>query len=62
MGPLGIYSKGKLDDPGVDKEIPLLFNVQNEMQSVYFKVGTGRVQREACMCGWVRQPASSLPD
>lgn len=38
VGPLAIYSKGKLNDPGVDKEVPLFFNVQNEMQSVYFKV------------------------
>jgi hypothetical protein len=38
VGALAIYSKGKLDSPGVDREIPLLFNIQNEMQSVYFKV------------------------
>jgi hypothetical protein len=40
VGPLAIYAKGKLDAPGVDREIPLLFNIQNEMQSVYFQVGT----------------------
>lgn len=39
VGPLAIYAKGKLDEPGVDKEIPLFFGVMNEMQSVYFKVG-----------------------
>lgn len=44
MGPLAIYAKGKLDEPGVDREIPLLFNIQNEMQSVYFQVGPA--------CGW----------
>lgn len=38
VGPLAIYAKGKLSDPGVDREIPLLFNIQNEMQSVYFEV------------------------
>jgi hephaestin len=36
VGPLVIYKKGKLDNPGVDLEVPLLFNIQNEMQSVYF--------------------------
>jgi hypothetical protein len=39
VGPLAIYSKGKLDNPGVDLEIPLLYNIQNEMQSFYFEVG-----------------------
>jgi hypothetical protein len=39
VGPLAIYAKGKLDAPGVDREIPLLFNIQNEMQSIYFQVG-----------------------
>jgi hypothetical protein len=38
VGPVAIYAKGKLDNPGVDREIPLLFNIQNEMQSVYFQV------------------------
>jgi hephaestin len=37
VGPLVIYKKGKLDNPGVDLEVPLLFNIQNEMQSVYFQ-------------------------
>jgi hypothetical protein len=39
VGPLAIYAKGKLDNPGVDLEIPLLYNIQNEMQSFYFEVG-----------------------
>lgn len=43
VGPLAIYAKGKLDEPGVDREIPLLFNIQNEMQSIYFQVGSGSV-------------------
>lgn len=38
VGPLVVYKKGKLSDPGVDREIPLLFNVQNEMQSELFEV------------------------
>lgn len=38
VGPVAIYAKGKLDSPGVDREIPLLYNIQNEMQSVYFQV------------------------
>lgn len=38
VGAVAIYAKGKLDEPGVDREIPLLFNVQNEMQSIYFDV------------------------
>ncbi|KAF6265588.1 Cupredoxin [Scenedesmus sp. NREL 46B-D3] len=37
VGPLVIYKKGRLDDPGVDLEVPLLFNIQNEMQSVYYQ-------------------------
>uniref|UniRef100_A0A383V6F7 Plastocyanin-like domain-containing protein n=1 Tax=Tetradesmus obliquus TaxID=3088 RepID=A0A383V6F7_TETOB len=36
VGPLVIYKKGRLADPGVDLEVPLLFNIQNEMQSVYY--------------------------
>lgn len=36
VGPLVVYKKGKLADPGVDHEIPVLFNVQNEMQSELF--------------------------
>jgi hypothetical protein len=28
-----------LNNPGVDLEIPLLYNIQNEMQSFYFEVG-----------------------
>jgi hephaestin len=37
VGPLVIYKKGRLDNPGVDLEVPLLFNIQNEMQSIYFQ-------------------------
>jgi len=44
VGPLAIYAKGKLAEPGVDREIPLLFNIQNEMQSVYFEVRTIHAQ------------------
>eukprot|EP00879_Flechtneria_rotunda_P000261 GHRR01000344.1.p1 GENE.GHRR01000344.1~~GHRR01000344.1.p1 ORF type:complete len:1159 (+),score=375.53 GHRR01000344.1:116-3592(+) len=37
VGPLVVYKRGKLEDPGVDKEIPLLFNIQNEMQSQLYE-------------------------
>lgn len=37
VGPLVVYKKGKLSDPGVDREIPVLYNVQNEMQSIFFE-------------------------
>lgn len=40
VGPVAIYAKGKLDNPGVEREIPLLYNIQNEMQSVYFQVSS----------------------
>eukprot|EP00878_Enallax_costatus_P001155 GHUV01001296.1.p1 GENE.GHUV01001296.1~~GHUV01001296.1.p1 ORF type:complete len:885 (+),score=249.43 GHUV01001296.1:1539-4193(+) len=36
VGPLVVYKKGKLADPGVDLEVPVLFNVQNELQSELF--------------------------
>jgi hypothetical protein len=37
VGPLVIYEKGKLDDTGFDLEVPLFFNIQNELQSLYFE-------------------------
>jgi hephaestin len=37
VGPLVVYQKGKLDRPEVDLEVPLLFTIQNERQSVFFE-------------------------
>jgi hephaestin len=37
VGPLVVYNKGKMAELSGLHEIPLLLNIQNEMQSVFFK-------------------------
>ena len=37
VGPLVIYEKGKMEDTGFDMEVPLFFNIQNELQSLYLE-------------------------
>lgn len=37
LGALVVYKQGKLGNSGVDREVPLLFNIQNEMQSAFFE-------------------------
>eukprot|EP00775_Hariotina_reticulata_P011260 gene11260-11409_t len=60
VGPLVVYQKGKLDRPDVDLEVPLLFTIQNERQSVLFEDNMQLQQNKTKLT--INRDATSFPE